>query len=45
MGGHLALHDYLLRLKALFRELPASLTSAQLDSVSVHLARFDARFR
>lgn len=43
--AHHALHDYLVPLMKLLHQLPDSPEPSQLDSISVHLALFDERFR
>jgi len=43
--AHLALHDYLVPLMKLLRDLPDSPEPSQLDSISAHLSLFDERFR
>jgi hypothetical protein len=43
--AHEALHAYLLPLIGMYRELPDEPGSSDLDSIAVHLARFDERFR
>jgi hypothetical protein len=43
--AHEALHEYLLPLIGIFRELPDDPKRSQLDSITAHLSRFDEQFR
>ncbi|HOP44426.1 MAG TPA: hypothetical protein PLA11_12985 [Flavobacteriales bacterium] len=42
--AHEDLHDYLLPLMGMYRELPADPDSAQLAAIRLHLAAYDERF-